>query len=84
MRSKLEHALAELEVVTKSDVEEIVENCLTKWTEHLQGQTVKAVESTFEDALQTNYFNSNIGLKICHANRRGTSPGRSSLIWTCR
>lgn len=63
MRSEIESALADFIVVTKTDVEPIVKNDVTKWTTTLQSQIVKAVESLFKNTMQTSYFNSNNGLK---------------------
>lgn len=41
-----------LRVVVKSNVETIVENCLTRWTNKLQWQVGNAVKSTSEYILQ--------------------------------
>lgn len=49
---EMERALPDLGVVTNTDVEAIVENSMTKWTNMLQLQIIKTVESRFEDALQ--------------------------------
>lgn len=49
-RSKIERAFADVSVLTKTDVERMVENRLTKWTNSVKWQTFKAVESTFENA----------------------------------
>lgn len=52
MTSKIERVMPDRGVLTKTNVEAIVENCLTKWTDTLQSDIVKAVESTFEYAPQ--------------------------------
>lgn len=63
MRCDVERALADIGVVTKTDVEPIVENLLIKWINTLTLQIVKDTKSTFEVAVQASYFNLNIGLK---------------------
>lgn len=63
MKSKTGLALANLGLLTKIDVEEIVESRLTKCTKTLQSQTLKSVEFTFEEELQSISLNSNDGLK---------------------
>lgn len=57
MRREIEHKLCNLGFVTKADVMAIVQSRLSKWTSTVQSQIVKALESTFRDALQPNYFN---------------------------
>lgn len=47
----------------ESDIEAIVENCLTNWTNTLHSQIVKVVEFTFEEASQASYFSSSSGLQ---------------------
>lgn len=59
----MERPLADLRVLTKTVFEGFVENCLIKWSNTLQLQIVKDVESTFKDALQARYFNTNNDLK---------------------
>lgn len=59
MRRELKRALAHLSIMTKTDVEAIVQNRLTKCTNNLESLIFKSVDSTFEDALQASYFNSN-------------------------
>lgn len=64
-KSESKQAVADLSIVTKSnveDIEEIVKNYLSKWPNTLETQSVKAVESTFDGAIQTIYFNSNVSL----------------------
>lgn len=56
--------MADIDGVTNSDTEVIVEICLTKWTNALHSQIVKAVECTFEHKIQAIYFNFNNGLKF--------------------
>lgn len=63
MRSNFERALVDPGVVSKTNVEAIVENCFTKCKDTLQSQIVKAVKCTLEGALQASYFNSIEGLK---------------------
>lgn len=63
MRSAIEQALADLAALTKTNVNAIVENCLTNWTSTLEWKFVKAVDSIFEDALEASYFNWNNGWK---------------------
>lgn len=63
MMINIEHVLADFGVITNADVEATIERRLTKWTSTQQSQVLKAVESTFEESLQSSYFNSNIGLK---------------------
>lgn len=72
----MERTLADLAVVTKTDVKSIVENLLVKRIGTLQSQIVKAVESTIWDTLQAGYLNSNNGLNICYARRRWTSTSK--------
>lgn len=48
---------------------------MTKWTTTLQSQISNAVESTFEDALQSSYFNSNKGLITTSFNVVGQAMG---------
>lgn len=62
-KSEMERVLAYLGVLSTTDVEAIFDNQLTKWTSTLRSQNVKAVGSTFENALQRSYFKSNNGLK---------------------
>lgn len=61
-RSEIKRVLAYLGVVTKNDVEVIVETRLTKWIRTLLLQILKTIESTIEYELKARYFNSNIGL----------------------
>lgn len=68
MSSDIEHALADLGPATKTEVEALVENRLTKCTNRLQSYIVKAVQYTFVDALKANYFSSNNGLKSTVSN----------------
>lgn len=56
MRKELQCSMADLRVVKKTEVQEIVENMLSKWTNSVQLQIVAAVGSKFEHALQANYF----------------------------
>lgn len=42
-RSEIEHAITNLRVVMKTDVDSTFENLLTKWPNKLQSQIVKAV-----------------------------------------
>lgn len=60
--------LADLGIVTKTEVEGIVKTCLTKCTSTLQSQIVKTVESTLEDPIQVSNFSSNNGLKTAMSN----------------
>lgn len=65
-QNEIVHVLPHLGVVGKTKVKEIEEiggTQLTKRYSTLQSEIVKAVESTFEDTLQTSYFNSTNGLK---------------------
>lgn len=55
--------MADLGVMTKTDFKESVKNRLTKWTDNLQPQIVKDVDSTFDDTLQVCYLNPINGLK---------------------
>lgn len=57
MKWEIERALPDIGVVTKTDVESIFENFLTKWANMLQWQIFKTIESTFEDASQMSFFN---------------------------
>lgn len=57
MRSEIENLLADLGVVTKTNVEVLVEGCLIKRPNTLRLQIVKAVEFTFQDTSQAKYFN---------------------------
>lgn len=57
-RSKVTDLFDYLSVLTRTDVEVIVQNCLTKRTNSLLLQIARAVEFTFEVALQASYFNS--------------------------
>lgn len=63
MRSRIEHARAYIDIVTNVYVEEISKNCLSKWTNMIQSHIIKAVESSFENALQAGYCNWNNGLE---------------------
>lgn len=63
-RRKIERALADFGVVSRTDVEAIVENRLTKWTNGLQLQVVKSIEPTLADALKAICFNSYSGLEF--------------------
>lgn len=62
-RNEIDRVLEDLSVVTITSVEAIAETSLTKWMSTLQLQIVKSAVSTFEDALQASYFNSDYGLK---------------------
>lgn len=62
-RTEIEGVFADMGVATKTNVETIVEAFLTKCTNTLLSHIVNTFESTFEGALQANYFNSNICLK---------------------
>lgn len=55
IRSEIGHTLADISVVTKTDVKAIVENLLTKWTNTQHLQIFKAGDSTLQDALQASY-----------------------------
>lgn len=55
MRSEIAHVLANIGVMTKADVEEIVES-LTKSANTLLSQIVNSVKSTFEGALKYELF----------------------------
>lgn len=57
MTSKIERPLADLGVVTKTDVEVIVENYVSKRTNTLLSQILRAVESTFKDAFKRDILN---------------------------
>lgn len=57
IRSRVQHALADLHVLTKTNVEPIVQTPLTEWTNTIQSWMVKAVESTLEDAIQASFSN---------------------------
>lgn len=48
--SEIRHASVDLGAVTKTDIEEIFKNCVTKWTNTLLSQISKPVESKFEDS----------------------------------
>lgn len=63
MRSEIERVLTHLGVVTKEELERIVETYLTKWTSTLDWKIVKTVQFAFEDSLQASYSNPNNGLK---------------------
>lgn len=67
-RSEIEPILEDLSVVTKASAETIVETRLTNWTRTLHTQVVKAVELTFEDALQASYYYSINPLKTAKVN----------------
>lgn len=62
MRSETKRSMVDLGVVTKIDDKAIVENLVTKSTNTLQSQMFKAVESKFEDTLQTKSSSSRNGL----------------------
>lgn len=64
MKSKIECPLADLTVLTKNDIEAIVESLHNNWNNTLQSQIVKSFKSTFEYALQALYFSLNNGLKF--------------------
>lgn len=51
MRDEIDRTLPDLDVVTKTDAEAIIENSLTKWSNTLNSQIVRAVEFKLEDAL---------------------------------
>lgn len=46
MTSKIERALPDIEILTKTKVDQTVENCLTKCTKTLQSSIFKAFKST--------------------------------------
>lgn len=62
-KSKIERTLADLSVMSKTHGVIIVENQITKWTNRQQLQTLEAIESPFEDALQVSYIYMNIVFK---------------------
>lgn len=74
--SKIELALVNIGVVTKTDVEAIIENPLTKWTNTVQSQIVQGVEFTFKEASQANHFNLNKRLKSAWINVVKKSLGK--------
>lgn len=51
-KSKIEHVLANLDVLTKVYVEAIHESCLTKWTSTLQSQ-IKVAEQALGEKVQS-------------------------------
>lgn len=61
--NEVERAFADIGVVAKADLDVIVENFLTEWTDTLHLQTIKTVESPIEDVLQASYFAMKNGLK---------------------
>lgn len=63
-RSEIEHLLAYLIVMTRTNVEGIIKNHLVIRTKSLQPQIFKAVKSILEDTLQESYFNSNNSLNL--------------------
>lgn len=63
LRSFIQHAIADLPVLTRTDVDGIVENHLSKCTNTLRSPILKAMESTLKEEWEANYFDSNIGLK---------------------
>lgn len=62
-KSEIERVLTGLNLMTKTDVEMIVENSLTRWTTTLQSYIVKTVEFAFERTSQASLLDSNNGLK---------------------
>lgn len=82
--------------MTKTAVEEKVENWIAKWTNTQQSQILNAVGSALDNALQVSYSNLNIGLKsamfnvienslgdVVRSGRAPTvseAPGRSVLL----
>lgn len=55
-KSKMDHGLADLCVMTKPQVEAIAEYKFIKCTSALQSQILKAVGFSFEEALQAVYY----------------------------
>lgn len=53
--------MADIGVVTETDVEHIVKHCLARL---IKLDVVKTVDATFEDALLSGYFDSRNGLKM--------------------
>lgn len=64
----MEHVLADLSVVTKATVEEIVECHYAKWTSSVHWHILKAVKSIFKDALKASSFYTSNGLKTFNFN----------------
>lgn len=62
-RREIKHILTDLGVMTRTDVEAIVESRLTKWKSTLQSKIIKSVESTFNETFQASNCNQSNGLK---------------------
>lgn len=57
MKREIECSLPNSTVVTKTNVEAVVENYLIKWIITIQSQIVRTVDSILKVALRENYFN---------------------------
>lgn len=70
-RREIKHVLASLNVLTvqtKTDIEEIVETQLVKWTSTVHLKILNGVESSLEEVLQASYFILKIGVKAAMIN----------------
>lgn len=74
-RVEIQGSLADLGVLTKIDIEGIVENCLIQRTNSLQSQIVKADESPVDDASQIFDFTTNMVLESVMFNLVETRSG---------
>lgn len=76
-RNEIATFLADLDVLTRAQSNEFVESCMAKVNEKIKAKVVETVAETFEDAIQTSYFDSNEGLKLEMHNQK--RPDRSPL-----
>lgn len=64
LRCKIAAVLANISVVTKVEVTEIIEFCIAKINDKIETGAVESVADTFEDGLQSGYPGSNEELKL--------------------
>lgn len=72
----------DLDIVTKSDIKAIVENCMTNWNNTLSLQIGNAMESTFKDTLNVSNLNLIYRLKSAILNVLKLALGE--MVRSCR